>query len=108
MQQLPVFEEPLNIRKPLGYSRIQILALFFDFYHDQRFAVPLFSQNIDMLPPELFVSPDFSHRSLIIQEFKVNNGKAAILHFSYLSSSIIQVVPILVPGSEELNIFIFK
>ncbi len=34
-----------------------------------------------MLPPELLVSPDFSHRRLIIQELKVKTGKAAILHF---------------------------
>ncbi|MDP2841871.1 MAG: hypothetical protein Q8O17_06340, partial [Candidatus Methanoperedens sp.] len=60
LKPLPVFEEPLNIRKPLGNSRIHIIALFFDLNHDQRFGMPLFSQNINMLPPELFVSPAFS------------------------------------------------
>ena len=55
--------------------------MFFDLNPDQRFAVPLLCQNINMLPPELFVSPDFSHRRFIIQELKVKTGKTAILHF---------------------------
>lgn len=60
----------------------QIFALHLDI-NNKRFAAPLLRKNIDMFPPELFVSPDFSHRRLIIQEFKVKTGEAAILHFLY-------------------------